>query len=67
RVHLASLGHPLLGDTLYGGRTLAGAQRQMLHARALAFADPGGGGTMQFELPPPADFQSVQERVQWQL
>lgn len=65
RVHMASLNHPLLGDQLYGGKPYAGATRQMLHARALAFEDPGGRGTVTFELPPPADFQAVQGRIQW--
>jgi 23S rRNA pseudouridine1911/1915/1917 synthase len=37
RVHLASLGHPLLGDTQYGGRVLGDAHRQMLHAYRSAF------------------------------
>lgn len=65
RVHMASLKHPLLGDHLYGGRALAGAMRQMLHARALAFQDPGGQVTVSFEQPPPSDFQAVQESIQW--
>jgi 23S rRNA pseudouridine1911/1915/1917 synthase len=65
RVHLASLGHPLLGDTLYGGRALAGAARQMLHARALRFDDPGGGGPRVFRADPPADMTAVQETLQW--
>lgn len=51
RVHLASLGHPLLADTIYGGKNIAGAQRQMLHARALHFDDPGGRGEVQFAAP----------------
>ena len=65
RVHLASLRHPLLGDTLYGGKAIAGAQRQMLHARALAFQDPGGKGLVSFELAPPADFLAVEEQLEW--
>ncbi|ARP95781.1 RluA family pseudouridine synthase [Bordetella genomosp. 13] len=65
RVHLASLGHPLLADTLYGGRPLAGAQRQMLHARALRFDDPGGGGAVEFQSALPADMTDVQDGLQW--
>ncbi|ALM81789.1 RluA family pseudouridine synthase [Bordetella sp. N] len=65
RVHLASLGHPLLGDVLYGGRNVAGATRQMLHARALHFDDPGGGGELAFEAAPPADMQAVLDGVDW--
>lgn len=67
RVHLASRGHPLVADSLYGGRPLAGALRQMLHARALSFDDPGGGGTAAFQVEPPADFLAVQARIQWHV
>ncbi len=66
RVHLSSLGHPLVGDVLYGGRCVAGAARQMLHARALHFDDPGGSGELAFETPPPADMQAVLDAVQWE-
>jgi len=65
RVHMASLGHPLLADTLYGGAPLAGAGRQMLHARALHFDDPGGRGELGFSAAPPEDMRQVQETVQW--
>ncbi|MDH3625041.1 MAG: RluA family pseudouridine synthase [Myxococcales bacterium] len=43
RVHLASIGHPLLGDTLYGGPTLPGLDRHFLHASYLSFNDPRTG------------------------
>lgn len=66
RVHLASLRHPIVGDALYGGRELAGAARQMLHARALAFADPDGGETVSFQAVLPPDFVAVQEQIEWQ-
>lgn len=65
RVHLASLGHPLVADTLYGGRPLYGAVRQMLHARALHFDDPQGGGEVAFTAPLPADMNGVTEAVPW--
>ena len=65
RVHLASQGHPLLADTLYGGKVIAGAQRQMLHARALHFDDPGGRGEVEFAAAPPADMTLVQESIAW--
>lgn len=65
RVHLASLGHPLLADTIYGGKNIAGAQRQMLHARALHFDDPGGRGEVRFAAPVPADMILVQEAIAW--
>ncbi len=65
RVHMASLGHPLLADTIYGGKNIAGAQRQMLHARALHFDDPGGNGEVQFAAAVPADMTLVQESIAW--
>ena len=55
RVHLASRGHPLVGDKLYGGRAEFGLQRQGLHAERLAFAHPVGGQPLAFERPLPAD------------
>lgn len=54
RVHLAALGHPILGDRLYAPPSAAdGASRLMLHARALAFAHPADGEPMRFESPTP--------------
>lgn len=66
RVHLASLGHPLVGDTLYGGRILGDANRQMLHAYQLRFEDPSTGGEVAFSAAPAEDLQRVQEQIQWQ-
>jgi 23S rRNA pseudouridine1911/1915/1917 synthase len=65
RVHLASVGHPLLGDALYGGKPLAGAARQMLHARALRFDDPAGGGLVAFEALLPADMVAATLAIAW--
>lgn len=59
RVHLASLGYPLLGDTVYGGRAAAGLHRQALHARHLAFAHPVSGNWMRFSAGIPEDIQSA--------
>jgi len=56
RVHLASLGHPIIGDTVYGGRPIAGCERQMLHARYLAFTDPATKAWVDFTAPWPPDF-----------
>jgi 23S rRNA pseudouridine1911/1915/1917 synthase len=59
RVHLASIGHPCLGDPLYGGRSHEpGGEfgRQALHALALAFTHPRTGASMDFIAPLPADF-----------
>ena len=54
RVHLKHLGHPVLGDEVYGRR--AGFARQMLHAWRLGFAHPRSGTALSFESPIPADF-----------
>lgn len=56
RVHLASIGHPILGDTLYGGKG-KGIQivRQALHAHSLQFEHPLTLETMSFQSPLPPD------------
>jgi 23S rRNA pseudouridine1911/1915/1917 synthase len=72
RVHLAHIGHPLIGDPVYGtraGRSLArsgprGAEiatfaRQALHARLLAFSHPASGERLRFESPLPADMAEL--------
>jgi 23S rRNA pseudouridine1911/1915/1917 synthase len=62
RVHMASLGHPLLGDTAYGWK--AGARmkripgRVMLHAARLSLAHPLSGKALEFRAPLPADFRA---------
>lgn len=66
RVHLASLGHPIMGDELYGGRMLEGCPRQMLHARQLSFRDPLSDAPMSFEAPWPDDWRSLCELIDWQ-
>lgn len=56
RVHLAHVGHPLLGDSLYAPKSVRDmAPRQMLHAWRLAFAHPRTGENLCFSCPPPAD------------
>lgn len=65
RVHLSSMGHALLGDALYGGRLVAGAQRQMLHAHELSFTDPESGNAVSFQAPVPADIQLVIDTIEW--
>jgi len=69
RVHLASIGHPLLGDPVYGKETaerrarlnpagraaLAGFRRQALHAASLGFRHPRTGAWLAFESPMPPD------------
>jgi len=66
RVHMASLRHPLVADVLYGGKAVAGASRQLLHARALRFDDIASGRPVSFEAPLPDDFAAVLEGIAWQ-
>jgi 23S rRNA pseudouridine1911/1915/1917 synthase len=61
RVHLASIGHPLVADELYGGVPAAGMQRQALHAYRLAFTHPVTGAELAFRAPLPQDFRSALE------
>ena len=60
RVHLASIGHPVVGDATYGGvRAGLRAGRPMLHARELAFDHPHTGERRTFTAPIPDDFSSL--------
>jgi 23S rRNA pseudouridine1911/1915/1917 synthase len=73
RVHMASIGHPLLGDLVYGAGfktkarqlsagarvALAALGRQALHAAVLGFEHPITGEPLHFESPPPKDFSSL--------
>lgn len=59
RVHLASRGHPLVGDSLYGGRPALGLERQALHAAELELAHPITRASLRFEAAPPPDFASA--------
>jgi 23S rRNA pseudouridine1911/1915/1917 synthase len=64
RVHLAYLGHPLLGDAVYGKSPSAeGLARQFLHAFHLAFTHPVTGQALDFRAPLPADLQGVLEQL----
>jgi 23S rRNA pseudouridine1911/1915/1917 synthase len=59
RVHLASIGHPCIGDALYGGKAVSpayGFERQALHAIALAVTHPRTSARLRFVAPLPADF-----------
>ncbi|MEM1060130.1 MAG: RluA family pseudouridine synthase [Verrucomicrobiota bacterium] len=67
RVHLAYLGHPVLGDSLYArAHQIPGLEkpaRQLLHARRLAFTHPASGEELALEAPLPADFTQVIESL----
>ncbi|MGZ6912238.1 MAG: RluA family pseudouridine synthase [Acidimicrobiia bacterium] len=58
RVHLAAIGHPVLGDPVYG-RSDPRTERPFLHAAALSFAHPVTGEPMRFTAPLPADLHAV--------
>jgi len=58
RVHMASIGHPLVGDVLYGGVATAQLGRQALHAYRLAFRHPMTQQALSFGSEPPADLQA---------
>ena len=64
RVHLAAVGHPVLGDATYGGvRSTVPFPRPALHAIRLTFAHPRGGDEMSFEAALPADIESLVARL----
>ncbi|RMF98492.1 MAG: 23S rRNA pseudouridine(1911/1915/1917) synthase RluD [Gammaproteobacteria bacterium] len=72
RVHLAHIGHPLIGDPVYAGRpwlpagasdalrsAVTGFRRQALHAARLGFQHPASGEPLEFAAPLPADFRAL--------
>jgi len=59
RVHLASTGHALVADTLYGGKAALGMTRQALHAVRLELAHPTTREPLVFVCPPPPDFSAA--------
>lgn len=67
RVHAAALGHPLVGDSLYGGlkedAAWEGATRVCLHAESLALQHPATGAPMVLSAPLPEDMQNILDRV----
>ncbi len=63
RVHLAALGHPLVGDILYGAPPTRLMTRPALHALSLTLAHPIDGQTMTFSTPYPADFAAALAQV----
>ena len=58
RVHLSHIGHPLLGDDLYGGDT-SRISRQALHAEHLFFSHPLTGEEIDIHAEPPSDFRAL--------
>jgi 23S rRNA pseudouridine1911/1915/1917 synthase len=69
-VHFSALGHPVIGDATYGGRTslatvrgVVAVGRQMLHAASLGFTHPVTGRILDFEAPAPTDMTELIERL----
>jgi 23S rRNA pseudouridine1911/1915/1917 synthase len=75
RVHLASIGHPVAGDAVYGGRKLAATgsvrlrdavaalDRPALHAARLTFTHPANGERVSFESPLPGDLATLLDQL----
>lgn len=65
RVHMASIHHPLLGDTVYGPAKcpVSGLQGQTLHAGVLGFIHPRTGEYMEFSAPLPEYFQELLKKL----
>ena len=64
RVHMQHIGHPLVGDPIYGAKHPAiRADRLMLHAHTLRVRHPSTGEEMTFTSEPPADFSSVIQKL----
>src|SRR5688572_6868640 len=71
RVHLKSIGHPIIGDPVYSGpqwrgipdkklqKVLSSFPRQALHATRITFPHPRTGKSQTFESPPPPDFTEL--------
>ncbi len=72
RVHLASLGHPILGDHTYGGRKVCRIDdveipRVMLHARTLGFTHPATGKAEDFTRAAPGDMNKVMQALEQRI
>ena len=67
RVHLAYIGHPILGDTVYGAKKpVPGLTGQCLHATGLEFIHPATGEKVSLNCPLPEEFTRMQEKLQRQ-
>jgi 23S rRNA pseudouridine1911/1915/1917 synthase len=72
RVHLSAIGHPIVGDSTYGGvhrrvaahlRAVLRLERPFLHSGRLAFTHPSDGRRVEFESPLPPDLQTVLDDI----
>jgi 23S rRNA pseudouridine1911/1915/1917 synthase len=73
RVHLSTIGHPIVGDSTYGGirrrtaghlRAVQRLERPFLHSARLAFTHPADGRRVEFDSPLPLDLQSVLDEIE---
>jgi len=73
RVHLNAIGHPIVGDALYGGvhrrttsdlRAVQRLERPFLHSARLSFTHPGDGRRVDFDAPLPPDLQAVIDDIE---
>ncbi len=62
RVHLSSIGYPVVGDTVYGGKSKI-LDRQFVHAHFLGFRLPSSGDFAEFESKLPPDLEQTLERI----
>ena len=63
RVHLSHLGHPVVGDHLYGGSDVRKIERQALHAALLEFDHPVTGKRLTIEAPLPSDMEALLQQL----
>ena len=63
RVHMSHIGHPVLGDWLYGGVNIDLIERQALHAASLTFTHPITKEQLTLTAPVPEDMQNVLRRL----
>jgi 23S rRNA pseudouridine1911/1915/1917 synthase len=73
RVHLNAIGHPIVGDAVYGGvhrrvaadlRAVLRLERPFLHSARLSFTHPGDGRRVDFDSPLPQDLQSILDDIE---
>jgi 23S rRNA pseudouridine1911/1915/1917 synthase len=65
RVHMAFIGHPVVGDLTYGrAKNEFGIKRQLLHARTLGFVHPRTGKYVEFRSELPEDFRKVLRKLE---
>ncbi len=73
RVHLSAIGHPIVGDSTYGGvrrrtaghlRAVQRLERPFLHSARLVFTHPGDGRRVEFDSPLPLDLQNVLDEIE---